>query len=170
MKPRGFSLIETVVYVALFGLITIGVLRLVLGVSFNAAEIRSERRIASAGELGLETLGREIRAASEVTLASSVFGSSPGTLTLKTVTSPSDATEVIRTFSLSSSRLTRQDASGPEEFLTPADVNITNLTFWHSATSTSEMVSFQVTIEAGQGRAFESKTFYGSAVLRERYQ
>jgi prepilin-type N-terminal cleavage/methylation domain-containing protein len=166
---RGFTLIEMVVYVAILALLTVGVIRLVLILSFNFAEIRAERRLMASSDVALETLVREVRLASAVATSSSIFGTSPGKLVLQTFRSPIDLTPVVRTFTINAARLTRQDDSGPQEFLTPPEVKITNLTFWHLATSTSILSTLKITIEAGQGKALESKTFYASAVLRQNY-
>ncbi len=169
MRNHGFTLIETIVYVTILALISVVAVRLVLAVSINTAEIRSERKIISNGELALETLIREIRQASAIAISPSVLGTSPGTLVLTTIASPGSSVAVTRTFSLSGSRLSRQDDSNPSEFITSSDVSITQLTFWHAATTTSSLITIQLTLEAGQGRFKESKSFYGSAVLRSGY-
>ena len=168
-KRHGFTLIEMLVYVSMLVLLTVGVIRLVLTLSFNFAEIRVERRLMASSDLALETLVREIRLASSVVTSSSVFGTSPGKLVISTFRSPTDLTPVVRTFTINASRLTSQDDSGPQEFLTPPEVQITNLTFWHLATTTSRLVTVKIILEAGQGRVLESKTFYDSAVLRQNY-
>ena len=62
----GFTLVELVVYLGILTLLVIGTVRLVLGVSFNAAEVKSERSVMSNGNLAVETLAREIRLAYDV--------------------------------------------------------------------------------------------------------
>ena len=169
MKNYGFTLLEILVYVAILALIATAAVRLVLAVSINASEVRSERKIIANGELAMETLVREVRQASDLEAALSVFGTSPGTLALTTVSVPEGSAVVTRKFSMSAFRLSRQDGSSAAEFITSPDVTITNLTFWQGATTTSKLITVKLTLEAGQGQFKESKTFYGSAVLRSGY-
>lgn len=161
MKQRAFTLIEILIYIAILVLLSVGVVQIVLTLTSGAKELRTERRIQAAAETGLETLIREIRQASDVILGSSVFGSNPGTLVLKTVQPPGSQTSVNRAFSLSSSRLQRQDGSGPAEFITGPEASISELIFWHSVATSSSLITIKLT--SGD------KTFYGSAVLRAKY-
>ena len=165
----GFTLVELVVYLGILTLLVIGTVRLVLGVSFNAAEVKSERSVMSNGNLAVETLAREIRLAYDVATSSSTFGSSPGTLVLRTFVSTSSAATTTRSFFLSGARLARQDGAGPVELLTSKDTTITALTFWHLSTTTSGLITVKISLEAGLGRFKEAQVFYDSAVLRNKY-
>ncbi|MBI2023975.1 type II secretion system protein [Candidatus Giovannonibacteria bacterium] len=158
---RGFTLVEAILYIAILGILGVSVVNLILTSSATVRQIRSERRIASVGEAAMENLVREIRQASDVLDASSVFSSNPGILSLRTVSFPGSSTVITRTFSLGSGRLQKQDDLGSPEYITPPEASISQLVFWHSATSTSDLISFQLTVD--------SKNFYGSAVLRSKY-
>ncbi len=168
-KRAGFTLVELVVYLGILILLAVGTVRLVLGVSFNAAEVRSERRVRANGELVMEILTREVRQAYDVDASSSVFGTSPGKLVLKTFVSTSSPATTTRSFFLSGTRFARQDGQSPPELVTSQDVTINNLTFWHLSTTTSSLITAKINLEAGQGRFKEEQTFYGSAVLRNKY-
>lgn len=157
------------VYLGILTLLVIGTVRLILSVSFNAAEIKSERSVTSNGELAMETLAREVRLAYDVATSSSIFGTSPGTLVLKTFVSTSSVATTTRSFFLSGARLARQDGAGPVELLTSKDTTISTLTFWHLSTTTSSLITVKISLEAGQGRFKEAQVFYDSAVLRDKY-
>ena len=165
---RGFTLLEVLLYVLILAVLTGAIIRVLLTSGASISELRSERRIAAAGELALETLIREIRQASDV-LGTSSFGVNPGTLSLRTVQSPGSSSVVTRTFSLVSGRLAKQDDSGAPELISAPEVSITNLTFWQQATTSSAIVSVKMTLQSGRDQSLESKTFYGSAILREKY-
>ena len=166
---KGFTLIELVVYIGILALIGVAAVRLILSVSFNAAEIKAERALTASAEAAIETLTREIRQAYDVDLGASVFGANPSTLALKTFVFPSSPDTIVRTFSLSGSRLARQDGLAPAEPITSQDVTITNLTFWHLSTATSDLITVKMSLESGQGRFKETQTFYDSTVLRSKY-
>ena len=154
-------MLEILIYIGLLALLSAGVIQVGLTLASGAKELRSDRLTAQAAELALETLVREIRQGSEVLVAASVFGSNPGTLVLRTVQSPGSQVQVSRTFFLASSRLQKQDDSGPAEFLTGPEAPISSLIFWHLPGANSDLVTVEIT--------FQDKTFYASAVLRAKY-
>lgn len=168
LRDRGFTLLEIIIYVAMLAILLISAVQLVLISSKIVLGTRSERAIFSTGEGAMETLVREVRQASEVIPSSSNFGVNPGTLVLRTTQAPGGPTVITRTFSLSSERLIKNDG-GADEFLTPPEARIKSLFFWHSATSTSDAIKIEMTIEAGDSRNLVTKKFYGTAVLRAKY-
>ncbi len=154
-------MLEILIYISLLALLSAGVIQVVLTLASGAKELRHDRLVAQAAELALETLVREIRQGSEVLAASSVFGSNPGILVLRTVQSPGSQVQVSRTFSIASSRLQKQDDSGPAEFLIGPDAPISSLIFWHLPGANSDLITIEL--------IFQDKTFYASAVLRSKY-
>lgn len=166
---RGFSLLEAIVYIGVLALIVAGAVRLTLSSSFNLGEIRAEREIFADGEFAMQSMIREIRLASAVVTAVSVVGTNPGTLVLTTLQEPGSSTEATKTFSVASERLTRQTDFSAAEFLTSPRVRITDLTFWRSLNTYSNLIRIKLTLEAGRGRSLERATLYGAAVLRRGY-
>lgn len=77
----GFTLIETVVYVSLFTLISIGVLSSISISSKIYRTARVNNLITQSGNTAMERITRSIRSASSVT-ANSAFGTSLGVLEL----------------------------------------------------------------------------------------
>lgn len=161
LKRRGFTLIEILIYVALLAVLVAAIVQVIPTLGKSARALRSERRLANAADLAIESLIRDIRQASEIITSSSSFGVNPGVLVLRLPQAPGSQTIVSRTFSLSSSRLQRQDDLGLTEFLTPPEVLLSNLVFWHKSATTSEIITIQITLD--------SENFYGSAVLRSKY-
>ena len=81
-KQSGYSLLELLVYVALFSALSVLLVKsLVTSLSVYAAA-QSYRRVQSEGQLVMDQLVREVRNATSVTVAASTFGTSPGVLVL----------------------------------------------------------------------------------------
>lgn len=154
---RGYTLLETVVYVSILAVIVVLVLSAILNVYRAYTKTLIERNIATNGDIAMERLIRELRAATSATGAS-VFGSHPGILKLSTN----------KTFSLSGSVLQISDGIASEN-LTSGDVSITNLVFYQSTSPNSTLVKIELTVAAGSGIYLKNRKFYGSAVMRGAY-
>lgn len=159
----GYTLIEMVAYVALIGGMVVLSINAITSVYRVFGVLRIEQKLSLNGDAAMETMIRDVRAASLVDRAASVLGSHPGILDIGN-----------KTFSISGAQLQVQDDGGvnPRK-LTASDIRITNLTFYH-ATSTStdapsEIVTIRMTLEAGKGFFERSKEYFGSAVLRGSY-
>lgn len=165
---KGFTLIEIIIYVSLLAIIMISAVEIVFISARSVSEMRSERKIFTAGETAMETVIRDVRQATSVIPSSSAFGANPGVLAIRIPQTPGSSTIITRIFSLSSERLQKND-DGASEFLTPPETRIKSLIFWNSSTTTSNLVSVKMTIESGDQKSYKSHTFYGSAVLRSQY-
>ena len=80
---RGYTLLETVIYVSMLATIAVLVLGSILTVYRAYGKTKIERKIATNGEVAMERMVREIRSATS-TKATSVFKTHPGTLALST--------------------------------------------------------------------------------------
>ncbi len=165
---KGFTLIEIMIYVTMLAVLLAATVEIVLVSSNGMSSIRSERKIFAAGEGAMETIIREIRQASDVYTEFSVFILDPGTLALKTVQTPGGSTVITRIFSLNSERIQKSDDGAPE-FITPPDVRITSLIFWHNATTSSNLITVKIMAETGSDKNYRSHAFYGSATTRAKY-
>jgi type II secretory pathway pseudopilin PulG len=155
---RGYTLLEIVVYIAILAIIVVLSLGSILS-TYNAfGRIKIERKLVTNGEVAMERLVREIRAATS-TKPSSVFSVHPGNLVLNTGES----------FALSDGILQIQEGAGPAQNLTSSDVSITKLIFYATSTAVSKMINIEITIEGGVGKLLRNKTFYGGAVMRGAY-
>ena len=155
---RGYTLLETVVYIGILAVIVVLALGAILSIYQAYGKARIERQIATNGDVAMERIIREVRAATS-TKASSVFGSHPGVLALSTD----------ETFSLSGGLLRVQEGALPAQNLTSSDVTISNLIFYASTSPNSTIIRAEMTLDAGAGVFARSKKFYGSAVLRRAY-
>ncbi|KKT29538.1 hypothetical protein A3G55_01390 [Candidatus Giovannonibacteria bacterium RIFCSPLOWO2_12_FULL_44_25] len=158
---RGYTLLEIVVYVSILAVVAVLVVGSILSIYQAFAKTRVERRLALNGDVALETIIRDVRAAESFDAGISVFGTNPGVLQINI----GGSTEK---FSLSDVVLQIQKG-GPAENLTSSDVSVTNLIFYATSTDNSKMIRVEFTLEAGSGKFQKTKNFYGSAVMRGAY-
>lgn len=140
---RGYTLLETVVYVGILAVIAVLVLGSILSIYQGLGKVRVERNLALNGDIAMETMLRSIRSATSTNTAISVFGVHPGVLKI-------GATK----FSLSDLAL---------------GADITNLVFYRTVSTNSEIIKIEMTLRNGSGIFQKSRNFYGSAVLRGIY-
>ncbi|QQG42782.1 MAG: type II secretion system protein [Candidatus Giovannonibacteria bacterium] len=156
--PRGYTILETVVYIGILAVIAVLALGAILSVYQSFAKTQIERKLALSGDVALETMVKELRAAT-TTSPAGVFGASPGALQLGP-----------KRFFISGSTLQVKDGAGSLENLTASDVTVSALIFYKTASTNSEIVKIEMALQAGSGIFSKTKNFYGSAVLRGNYK
>src|SRR3989344_1392841 len=140
---RGITLIEVVLYVALFTAMSLAVVQLILNTQNAFAHARIQRKALAQGNTALERIARELRLAGDVDAAASVMDAHPGTLQLNTVVSPTDSTPITRTFYLASGTLMMQEGTAAAIPLT-SGVRVTNLIFRDAGKSQASSVYYYV--------------------------
>lgn len=157
-KKNGYTILETVVYVSILAIIVMTALGSILTMYRAFGKTKIERKVTTNGEVALERIVREIRAATS-TKATSVFQTHPGALALSTG----------ETFTISNGIAQVQEDAAPAQNLTSSDVSVTNFVFYKTVTSNSEMIKVEMTVESGAGVFLKSRKFYGGAVMRGAY-
>ena len=154
---KGYTLLETVVYVGILAVIAVLALGSILSVYRAFGKTKVERRLALNGDVAIERMVRGIRGATSTDVAASVFGANPGILKI-------GGTK----FSLLGSVLQVAESGGAPQDLT-SDANVSNLVFYRTVSANSEIIKIEMTLQAGTGIFQKSKNFYGAAVLRGAY-
>lgn len=144
---KGFTLIETVIYVLLIGMI-LSTLGLFVNHLFTArAKTLSVAQVLSAGRMIQDQLSSAARHAEGINVGSSTFGSDPGVLSFDMVAPGTDPT----VFSLTGDdgQLQKTEAGGGAILLTQDDVEITNLIFQNlTGVEDTGIIQVQFTVEA----------------------
>lgn len=168
-SKRGFTLIEILFYFAVLGAMSMLVVA-VVGSGFNAwGQMRSERAASDGGKLVMERLLQEVRLASSVNVAGSVFGTSPGALSLNTFERVDSEVPATLDITLQDSAVTiRRNAEDPIS-LSGSSLRVSELIFDRLDSGTSELVRIRLTVEAGQGRFMQEQSFIAAATLRNSY-
>lgn len=152
----GASLLETVLYVGIFAVITLLTVNTVLALTRAMGEMRTLRHTIQDSEIAMERMIREIRAAEIINTTASIFNTHPGKLVLT-------GTSSTITFSLvGGEQLFFQKNTNKAAPLTSSSTAITNLVFTHLIASSSEAVRIRMVMD--------NKNFYGTAVLRTNYK
>lgn len=170
-RSQGHSLIELVLYVAIF----VALSALIVGTVFVLSNVwgaaRANRTLGRAGADALERITREVRFARAIRPAASAFNVNPGALALETFIDPaSQVTTTIR-FSVSATQLVVSEAGGPDVALTPSAVRVDSFTVWEvTPTARASTTRVELTLTAGAGTRFQkTATFSTTAVLRGSY-
>ena len=150
MKKAGFTIVEILVYLALFAMISVVALGSLGTMSRALASLRATRGATDATLIAFDRVTRSIQAAASVD-ASSVLSVSPGKLVLDTGTQ----------FFLSGTSLQIQESGAGPVALAPSSVVFSSLIFRKIQTA----ASLGVKIEAVVG----GKNMYTTAVLRGSY-
>jgi Tfp pilus assembly protein PilW len=159
-QKNGYSLIELVVYIAIFiALSLLLVQSLITAVKVYAASVGT-RALASNGDLVLDRLTREVRAATSV--SGGTFGITPSTITL----SGKDANGAARTvtFSVANGAIDISD-NGAVAVLTGSSVTVTNFTATHFTNANSDALRIALTLTTTSGTP-QSATFYTTVLTR----
>ncbi len=160
---KGYSLIELVVYIALFVVISIVIVQSLVFVMKTYANARSFRALQQNGELVMERITREVRQSSSVTTASSVFGVNPGTLVVSGT--DSGGSVYTDTFSVVSGAI-QLSKTGTVSTLSTNEVTVSGLTFWNITTTNSNAIKVKLDLTTVKA-PIVSKSFYSTIILRE---
>jgi len=143
---------------------TIGTL---LSLSSIYRNLRSLEAVNESAQSSLERIVRESRGATSIDTLQSTLGTSPGDLFLNTLDQNGATTTV--EFFLTGKTIHIKEAGADIGPLTASNVLVTNLVFRRIATTTSQAVKVEMTLESGTSTNYVSKNFYSSAVLRGSY-
>lgn len=161
----GFTLVELLIYVAVFSVLVGGLATFVT--SMQAARLRSQTvfEVQDQGENALRMMTQAVRNGTAITTPA--VGANGATLSL---TTPDGATSPT-TFSLSNGVLQISEGAGGPIALTNNQVTISQLIVTNvSHPSTPGVVQIQFTVTsvkpASPGGSLYAKTYYGSAAIR----
>jgi len=164
---RGFSLVETIIYLVLLMMLLVAIINFLLFMSKSWASIRVDKGIAYTASTALERMTREIKDADRVDTSRSIFNDTHGKLTLDVYTTGGATTSLA--FFLNGTTLVMQNASGTTP-LALSTTPIQNLTFEHIVTPQSEGVEIAIQLESDYMGRSRTEFFYATAIVRNSYQ
>jgi prepilin-type N-terminal cleavage/methylation domain-containing protein len=143
---KGFTLIETLIYLAIVGGAVSGFVLFSLGVGDSRSKNYVVQEVHGNTRTALGIISQRLRAAEAVNTASSTFGTDPGVLSLQM----SDAAKNPTVIDLTADNGVLQVTEGASSSvaITSDEVNITNLVFTNlTASSTRENIRVEITAE-----------------------
>ncbi len=168
-NQKGFTLLEVVMYVGLLAVITSIVTNSFLSDINVWGHARSTRDATDAGRLMLERMDQEIKLSRSVDTSASSLGVHPGKLVLNTFASTASTQESTLEIFLEGEELKIKRGTGTAVSLSGGNARVTNLVFKRLASSKSEIVRIELTIEASNGKFAKEILFTTAAVLRSNY-
>lgn len=165
---RGYSIVEIIVYLAIFTAISILVINsfIVILSSFNTTNMN--RKMLEAGTVTMERMSREIRQAKNVDIVNSFLNINPGVLQLNSTDSGGNSI-TIKFKSENNGELNLYKNNNLEGNLLGNNLSVTNLIFSRITTTESEAVRVRMTLQYSEGNNTKSENFYDTIVLRGGY-
>ncbi len=166
-KSKGYSLIEAIVYLAIFGTLSVLVINSFIVVlnSFNRSRINSN--LAESGASAIERMSREIRQAKNIDTTNSVLNSSFGTLQLNSTDSSNVAK--IEKFNVSNGDLNLYENDVLIGNLLGQKVDITSFIVRRITTVEGEAVKIEMTLQNTGSTTITTVNFYNTIILRGSY-
>jgi Tfp pilus assembly protein PilW len=160
---RGFSLVEVLVYMAVFVVVAGAMVTTFLSFDTVFLRNRTERVLTHEARASLEYISRAIKQADSINAGLSAFDTSPGALALI------DGATTTRLYVSGGVLMLSVNGSdvGP---LTSDAVTIEDITFNHQSGTVSDFVRVGLTLSTSNKAASTTKTFYTSGVLRGSYE
>jgi len=167
-NSRGSSLLETLIYAAILGLVAVLTTGSILAIMKSYSSVKMSRDLNFSASVAMERMANEIRLANNINDAGSIFAASPGKLKLNTVDGSGSATAI--EFFLSGTGIFVKEGSGAPEALTASSTEITSLIFNKiTSSSVSKAVKISLTAKAKGSRMEKTENFYNTAILRGSY-
>ncbi len=164
-NEKGFSIIEIIIYLAIFTMISLLVINSLLTVMTAFSKIRNNRSILEAGMNSMERMSRDIRQSKSIDLLHSNLGA--GILQLNST--DESGNPIIIKFSKENSKLDLYQAGVLSGNLLGPYVNLDSLTFRKITTTRSEAVKIEMSINDKRSKTNQIRKFYDTIILRGGY-
>lgn len=161
----GFTLAETVVYIAVFVVFSALIIDFSLSLLNSWGHGKSTRAVARNGTIIANRIAQEIRLSSSVSTTTSTFDSSNGRLEMQSFLTATSTTPEEVAIYLSGTELFIQKGVNPAVSLS-GEAKVTSLVFNYFSSSTTEATRVALTVETGAGKYTKSRNFQTFAVLR----
>ena len=166
---RGFTLIETLVYIA--GVVLI--LGIIVDVLFYAyrwyGTVYATSRVDQVGISLVDRLINDIRSGQSVDNGSRSFSINSGSLSITTLTAP--ATTMTKSYAVSGGRVTYRENVGTTQYLSPNDLYISQFRIEEPLiTPASSAIRFTVSIDQMTRTGTTTSNYSGMAIMRNSYK
>lgn len=163
-KHSGFSLVETLIYIALMTVILFTLISLISSASRTYLSLKSSRNIERSAINVMDSLNDTVSVSSKIDIPNTIFNNATGSIALITYDGAQSTTTKV--YLLNGQVLLSQNnvVLGP---LTLSDVRVTSLTFRNMTNSTFNGFKIEMTIDNGtSSEKYMSEDFYNSYILR----
>lgn len=168
----GFSLIEVIVYVGLFSLISTTTIAMLFQTVTAFTNLRISRDINDSAVKIMERMTRDIRSANSIDQSNSIFDTNPGKLTIETM-SASGTPMTIQYVMVGNALHLYEGASVPSLVdrgsLLSSQTSISGVLFSYIGSGTTEAIKIDLHITASRAKNSATEHFYDTIILRGSY-
>ncbi len=163
---KGFSLLETVIYIALMTIILASLIFLIDQASHTYSMLKSNRGIERSAINVMNKISEIASVSTKIEMADTVFEDNSGSIAM--IEFNNEGTESTTTkFYLESGRVVMAQNGSVLGPITLAESNVTKLMFKNMSTSTINGFKVELSIDnASSSAEYMSKAFYNSYILR----
>lgn len=165
-SPRGFTLIEMVVYAAVLGVLSVLAMNSTLIMTQVYSSLRASRDLNQSATTVLERMTREIRTANAID-ASSVINANPSDLVLNTKDSGGANTTV--EFYVLNGLINIKEGGVAQGTLMTSSTQVDNFVVRTITSTNFKAVKIELTMTATRGTKSKTRNFYNTIVLRDSY-
>lgn len=167
-RNKGHSLIEIIIYIAIFSALFVVVINSIVVVFRTYGTTRTNRDLQESGSIVMERLVREIHQAKNIDVTNSVLATSPGVLQLNSTTQ--GGTVTVMRFVTSNGALNLYQDGTIIGNLLGQNVTVTSLIFRRITTTNGEAVKIEMTLRDNRSPSLKQANFYNTVILRGSYQ
>ncbi len=169
-SKRGVSIVETLVYIALFTMLLIGIVQGLYTLTASYKNVRVYRSIELAAISAMDRMTRDIRSATSINTSQTSYNVSQGALSLSTYDSSGNPLTVRYYLATTTARIMLEENGVSLGPITPNDVAVDSLIFKSYSTTTSSAIKIEIIISNSTSTPVDfSQNFYGTAILRGTY-
>ncbi len=167
-KNSGFSLVEMLVYVSILSAVLILFVNSLLAINRSYAVVRAEMTLDRGAIGSMERITREIRDATSIDLAQSVFGVNPSILVLNILDAVGNTSKT--TFSLIGQTLHISKDGVDQGILLPPNITISKLTFYSLDSGSSKAIKIEIRLSDKEFGVTRTASYYSTVILRGSYK
>lgn len=166
-EQSGFTLIETVLYISLFIVLSVMAMDALFQTVKAFNNLRISRDINDSSVTIMERLTRDMKSATSVDMANSSFGVPTGRLTLYTLTA--SGTPMTVEYYIATSSLHIKENGVEQGSLMSASTHIDALEFHYITNGATVAIKTELHISSSRGVVSDVDHFYNTSVLRGSY-
>ena len=161
-KQGGYSLIELVIYIALFAVLSVVLVKSLVTVMRTYGTSKRYRALQNNGELVMERITRELREGTTATTSS--CATTIGTLSI--ASTDASSTSHTNAFAVQNGIVQLTTDGGTANNISTSEVSATALTFCPITTATTTAVKVTLTLNTLANSNSTSASFYSTIILR----
>ncbi len=166
-KNKGYTLLETVVYVSIFSVVIFVTFLILFSITRAFAEARIYNEVEVSGTTAMERITRELRTATSADILADV-GTGDSGIQLNTTAEDGTAKTIKFYFDESAKTVNIIDGGADKGSLTGNGVSVTNLDFYKWVTPKGSLIKIEITVQSNRKTTLK-ENYYDSIVLRGAY-